>query len=103
MTTPECTDTSEFEKVVSIPSYLIDGKHYPIYQFIYSEPDACPSPHYHSATGTALPVDFVSINDPHPAGCGFGTNSMLPQYPFVTESDILEWESITGIDIPDDN
>ncbi len=102
MTTPSCTEgSSEWERMIFVPSYLLDEKYFPIHQFVFSEPDACTDYHYHSATGTALSTEFVTINDPSPNGCGFGTSSMIPQYPMMSESNILEWESITGIDLPD--
>ena len=94
-------DDYDFEEAVFVPSYLIGGQYYPVYQFIQADPDVCDYYHFHSATETALSIQLISILDPNPGGCGFGTTAMQPDYPVMFASEVLEWESITGIDIPD--
>lgn len=62
---------------VRVPCLILDGLHYPIYQFrLANNPaDACPNPHWH-ASREVFQLDVLSgpgRTDPNPATCGFGT------------------------------
>jgi hypothetical protein len=84
--------------------YGINGKDYPIYQFVSSPPDSCNDYHFHATGGKAYAIDGSILYDPAPSGCGFGkTNSMGFKSAGVYKSQITAWESLTGINIPEDD
>lgn len=87
------------ERVVS--SFYIEGNHYPIYQFTLtpSSPD-CPDSHLHATSGYTVDGVLVSFTDHDPGGCGLGMVDDLTQHYTMTENQILKWEEITGIKIP---
>lgn len=67
---------------VAAPCVVLDGLHYPIYQFVLANnpADVCKEPHWH-AHRTVYPVDSRNAsgrNDPNPPACGFGTVKQLP-------------------------
>jgi hypothetical protein len=91
-------------QIYFIQAYSINGKDYPIYQFVSSAPDSCNDYHLHTSTVKAYAIDGSILNDPAPSGCGFGkTNSIGFNYPGVYKSQIVAWESLTGINIPEDD
>ena len=84
-------------------SYEIEGNYYPIYQFGITpiSPD-CPDNHLHATSGYTVDAVLVTFTDPHPGKCGLGTIDSLAQQPLkMTENQILEWEKVSGIIIPE--
>jgi hypothetical protein len=87
-----------------VQMYTISGKNYPIYQFVSSAPDSCNDYHFHASSGKAYAIDGSILNDPAPSGCGYGkTNSMGFTSAAVYKSQIISWEALTGINIPEDD
>jgi hypothetical protein len=91
-------------QIYFVQVYGINGKDYPIYQFVSSPPDSCNDYHFHATGGKAYAIDGSILYDPAPSGCGFGkTNSMGFKSAGVYKSQITAWESLTGINIPEDD
>jgi hypothetical protein len=91
-------------QIYFVQVFMINGKDYPIYQFVSSPPDNCNDYHFHAPGGKAYAIDGTILNDPAPSGCGFGkTNAMGFTSAGVYKSQITAWESLTGINIPEDD
>ena len=100
MTTPQCS-SAELEEIRLVDSLEINGMYFPYMQFVLSEPDNCSVPHYHVSGIHAVSKDLTVLNDPSPSGCGFGTESQVSRTSAVYYvSEILAWEEMTGIDLP---
>ena len=62
---------------VMVPVLILNGLHYPIFQFLFTNSpfDECKEPHYHADAFLVFPLenpDSGGIPDPDPSGCGFG-------------------------------
>ena len=101
MTTPQCSSDVELEEIRLVDSLEINGNYYPYMQFVVGESDACSSSHYHVSASHAVSKDLAVLNDPNPGGCGFGTVSQVSRTSAVYYVyEILAWEEMTGIDLP---
>ena len=88
----------------AVSSYKIDENFYPVYQFTMTpnSPD-CPDYHLHATFGYTVDAVRVSFTDHDPGGCGLGmVGDLIEHHPTMTEKQILEWEKITGIKIPEE-
>lgn len=91
-------------QIYFVQMYAINGKDYPIYQFVSSPPDNCNDYHFHTSGGKAYAIDGTALNDPAPSGCGYGkTNAMGFTSAGVYKNQITAWEYLTGINIPEDD
>jgi hypothetical protein len=87
---------------VRVPCLVLDGLHYPVYQFRFTNnpADVCQEPHWHSL-GEVFPIDVLSPTgrrDPHPPGCGFGTVQQIPVQYYEVSSDT--WQDFLIDHIP---
>ncbi len=90
------------ERVVS--AFKIEDNFYPIYQFTMtpSSPD-CPDYHLHATYGYTVDSVRVSFTDHNPSKCGLGiVDSLIEHHITITEKQILEWEKVTEIKIPEE-
>ena len=87
---------------VRVPCLILDGLHYPIYQFrLANNPaDTCKDPHWHS-NGAVFQLDVLSgpgRNDPNPPSCGHGTVKEVQQGTFDVSKDV--WQQFLIDHIP---
>lgn len=87
---------------VRVPCLIMEGLHYPIYQFrLANNPaDTCKEPHWHS-NGAVFQLDVLSgpgRNDPNPPSCGHGTVKEVQQATFDVPKDV--WQQFLIDHIP---
>lgn len=87
-----------------VPAFEIEGNLFPTYQFAFTpnSPD-CPDFHLHATSGYTVDAVLVSFTDHDPGGCGLGIAKEIPtQDVSMTEGQILEWEKVSGVKIPEE-
>jgi hypothetical protein len=87
---------------VRVPCLILDGLHYPIYQFrLANNPaDTCKEPHWHS-NGQVFQLDVLNgpgRNDPNPPACGFGRVKEVQAGTFDISKDV--WQQFLIDHIP---
>lgn len=89
------------EGKVQVPCLVLDGEHYPTYQFTLanSPKDVCEEPHWH-ASRTVYPLENPQVGreDPDPFECGFGTEQEVPQKKVPVSKE--DWEEFLFQHIP---
>jgi len=86
-----------------VPSLLIEGNFYPIFQFLWSDPDNCKERHIHAIQGYTTEGKLVSFTDTDPNACGVVAESELEEKLHdiqMTESQISTLEELTEKKIP---
>jgi hypothetical protein len=87
---------------VRVPCLVLDGLHYPVYQFrLTNNPnDVCTEPHWH-ANREVFQLDVPNGSgrfDPNPPACGFGTVKQIPVELYEISNDL--WQDFLIDHIP---
>jgi len=100
-TTTGETTTGETSIDAWIPTYVISNQVFPQKQFSWAEPgEHCDDWHIHVTYAYDVDAQSISLTDPSPGGCGFGTiTSMIGSQTKMTTLQISAWETATGMSI----
>jgi hypothetical protein len=78
---PPSRDDGMGNLVKDIPCLVLGGENFPVYQFRLTNfpGDVCVDPHWHAFSVSSFEMPSLSVPDPAPMTCGFGTYAAVPR------------------------